>query len=131
MGKKQRPYLENLDIEKYAKQPLCGVGLNSFCIAENGDIYPCPGWQSMIIGNVNQQPLKQIWNESEAFSKLRNITHGDFPQCLKCEARNYCSMCIQRNFNENNGDMFKISKHFCEVAFLTKRLHKEYKERFQ
>ena len=129
--KKQRPYLENLDIEKYAKQPLCGVGLNSFCIAENGDIYPCPGWQSMIIGNVNQQPLKQIWNESEAFSKLRNITHGDFPQCLKCEARNYCSMCIQRNFNENNGDMFKISKHFCEVAFLTKRLHKEYKERFQ
>ena len=74
---------------------------------------------------------KQIWNESEAFSKLRNITHGDFPQCLKCEARNYCSMCIQRNFNENNGDMFKISKHFCEVAFLTKRLHKEYKERFQ
>lgn len=42
--KKQRPYLENLDIEKYAKQPLCGVGINSFCIAENGDIYPCPGW---------------------------------------------------------------------------------------
>lgn len=32
MGKKQRPYLENLDIEKYAKQPLCGVGLNSFAL---------------------------------------------------------------------------------------------------
>ena len=40
--KKQRPYLENLDKEKYAKKPLCGVGINSFCIAENGDIYPCP-----------------------------------------------------------------------------------------
>ena len=62
---------------------------------------------------------------------MRIITHGDFPQCLECEARNYCSMCIQRNFNENNGDMFKINKHFCEVAFLTKKLHEEYKERFQ
>ena len=129
--KKQRPYLENLDKEKYAKKPLCGVGINSFCIAENGDIYPCPGWQSMIIGNIRQQSLKQIWSESEALAKLRNITHGDFPQCLECEARNYCSMCIQRNFNENNGDMFKINKHFCEVAFLTKKLHEEYKERFQ
>ena len=129
--KKQRPYLENLDLEKYSKQPLCGVGINSFCIAENGDIYPCPGWQSMIIGNINQQSLKQIWTESETLSKLRNITHGDFPQCLKCEAKNYCSMCIQRNFNENNGNMFKINKHFCEVAFLTKRLHEEYKTLLQ
>ena len=124
--KKQRPNLENLDIEKYAKQPLCGVGINSLCIAENGDVYPCPGWQSLVVGNVNKQTLKSIWEDSELFSQIRKITHGDFPQCLKCEARNYCSMCLERNYNENNGDMFKVNKHFCEVAFLTKKLHEEY-----
>lgn len=125
--KKQRPILENLDIEKYAKQPLCGVGINSLCIAENGDVYPCPGWQALIIGNIHQQTLKSIWEDSEALAQLRKITHGDFPKCMKCEAHNYCSMCLERNYNENNGNMFEINKHFCEVAFLTKRLHEEYR----
>ena len=36
-------------------------------------------------------------------------------------------MCLERNSNENNGDMYKIGKHFCNVAFLLKRLHEEYK----
>lgn len=125
--KKKKPILENMDIERYSKQPLCGVGINSICVAENGDVYPCPGWQSLSVGNLNKQALKDVWENSENLSQLRKITHGDFLKCLKCEARNYCSMCLERNYNENNGDMFKINKHFCEVAFLTKRLHEEYR----
>lgn len=35
-------------------------------------------------------------------------------------------MCLVRNFNESNGDMFKINDHFCKVAFVTKRLVEEY-----
>lgn len=127
--KKQRPILENIDLERYAKQPLCGVGINSFCIAENGDIYPCPGWQSLMLGNIKEQKLKDVWEKSEKIKELRRVTHGDFPQCLKCEARNYCSMCLERNYNENQGNMFRINKHFCDVAFLTKRLHEEYKSK--
>lgn len=125
--KKQRPILENIDLDRYAKQPLCGVGINSLCITANGDVYPCPGWQSLIVGNIKKQTLQEIWEESDKLKVIRKVTHEDFPQCLKCEARNYCSMCLERNFNENQGDMFKINKHFCEVAFLTKRLHEEYK----
>ena len=125
--KEKRPILENVDIERYSKQPLCGVGINSICIADNGDIYPCPGWQSLSIGNLNKQTLKDIWENSENLLRLRKITHGDFPECLKCEARNYCSMCLERNYNENNGDMFKVNKHFCKVAFITKKLHEEYR----
>ena len=36
-------------------------------------------------------------------------------------------MCLVRNYNESNGDMFKINKHFCEVAFLNKKIVEEYK----
>ena len=125
--KSKKNILENIDIERYSKQPLCGVGINSICIAENGDLYPCPGWQSLSVGNLNQQTLKDVWENSELLFNLRKITHSDFPKCLKCEARNYCSMCLERNYNENNGNMFRVNKHFCEVAFLTKRLHEEYK----
>ena len=127
--REKRSYLESLDTEKYAKQALCGVGLNNICITENGDVYPCPGWQSMIVGNVNTDSLKNIWENSDKLKMLRKITHADFPKCMNCEARKYCTMCLERNCNENNGDMFKVGDHFCKVAFLMKRLHEEYRSK--
>lgn len=113
-------------IERYMKQPLCGAGINDCCITANGDVYPCAGWQAMVCGNINKQTLKEIWEYSPQLKVIRAVTHGDFPQCLECEAKNYCAMCLVRNYNESNGDMFKVNKHFCEVAFLNKRLVEEY-----
>ena len=115
-----------ISIERYKKQPLCGAGINDCCITANGDVYPCSGWQAMICGNIYTQTLKDIWDNSPQLKKVRSVTHGDFPQCVECEAKNYCAMCLVRNYNEGNGDMFKVNKHFCEVAFLNKRLVEEY-----
>lgn len=125
---KQRPVSEEIafDPERFARQPLCGAGINDCCITENGDVYPCAGWQAMVCGNVYKQCLKDIWETSSQFAKVRAVTQGDFPQCLTCEARNYCAMCLVRNYNESGGDMFKINKHFCDVAFLNMKIVKEY-----
>ncbi len=125
---KQKPIEDAIkfDFEAWSKQPLCGAGINDCCITENGDVYPCAGWQSMVVGNVYKQPLREIWEKSEKLNEIRRITQGDFPQCLKCEARSYCAMCLVRNYNESNGDMFKINKHFCDVAFLNKKVVEEY-----
>ena len=57
--------------------------------------------------------------------ELRKITQGSFPQCLECEASDYCARCLVRNYNESGGDMFKVSQHFCDVAFLNKKLVEE------
>ena len=125
---KQRPVTEVIafDPERFARKPLCGAGINDCCITENGDVYPCAGWQAMVCGNVYKQSLRDIWEHSPQFAQVRAVTQGDFPECLKCEARNYCAMCLVRNYNESNGDMFKINKHFCEVAFLNKKIVEEY-----
>lgn len=125
---KQRPVSEEIafDPKRFARQPLCGAGINDCCITENGDVYPCAGWQAMVCGNVYKQSLKEIWENSEQFKMVRAVTQGDFPECLKCEAKNYCAMCLVRNYNESNGDMFKINRHFCEVAFLNKRIVEEF-----
>ena len=127
----KRPVSEEIefDIERYKKQRLCGVGYDNCCITANGDVYPCAGWQSMIIGNVYKQPLLDIWENSEKVKELRKLTQADFPQCIECEARDFCARCLVRNFNESGGDMYKINKHFCDVAFLTKRLAHEYFEK--
>jgi radical SAM protein with 4Fe4S-binding SPASM domain len=116
------------DIDKFSKEPVCGVGINNICMVANGNLYPCSGWQGYIIGNIKDAPLKEIWNNSPAIKLLRTITQSSFPGCLKCEAVDYCAMCMVRNFNESNGDMFKINKHFCDVAFLTKRIVEGYKK---
>lgn len=125
---KQRPVTEEIafDPERFARQPLCGAGINDCCITENGDVYPCAGWQAMVCGNVYQQSLREIWENSPQFAQVRAVTQGDFPECLECKARNYCAMCLVRNYNESNGDMFIINKHFCEVAFLNKKIVEEY-----
>ena len=115
------------DLERYKKQPVCGVGYDNCCITANGDVYPCAGWQNYVLGNVYKQSLQEIWEQSPRVKELRKITQASFPQCLECEARDYCARCLVRNYNESGGDMFKINEHFCKVAFLNKRLIEEYR----
>lgn len=115
--------------ERFMSQPVCGVGYDNCCITANGDVYPCSGWQDYVLGNVYKQSLKEIWENSERVKELRKITQASFPQCLKCEARDYCARCLVRNYNESGGDMFAVNHHFCDVAFLTKRLVEEYREK--
>jgi len=47
---------------------------------------------------------------------------------MACDARDFCAMCLVRNFNESNGDMFKINQHFCDVAFLNKKLVDQFRQ---
>ena len=121
----QEPYTGLPEYEQ-KNMPLCGAGINELCVTVNGDVYPCAGWQSFVVGNIFKTPLKEIWEKSEKLLMIRRITWKDFPKCLDCDARDYCNMCLVRNYNENNGDMFKTAEHFCEVAHLNKRLVEEY-----
>ena len=123
----QEPY-SCIPIEDFAEMPLCGAGVNDLCVTVNGDVYPCAGWQDFVVGNVYRQSLKDIWENSSKLAEVRKVRQKDFPKCLTCEARDYCNMCLVRNYNESGGDMFKISQHFCDVAFLNKRLVEEWRE---
>ncbi len=125
LTKVTRAELYEMNPERFRKQPVCGVGYDNCCITANGDVYPCAGWQDYVLGNVYKQSLREIWEESPKAKKLRKITQGSFPQCLECEASDYCARCLVRNYNESGGDMFKVSQHFCDVAFLNKKLVEE------
>ncbi|MDE6416369.1 MAG: PqqD family peptide modification chaperone [Duncaniella sp.] len=119
------------DRERFKQQPVCGVGYDNCCITVNGDVYPCAGWQDYVLGNVYKNTLKEIWEESERVKSLRKITQASFPQCVECEALNFCNRCLVRNYNESNGDMMKVPKHFCDIAFLNKRLVEEYEDKLK
>jgi radical SAM protein with 4Fe4S-binding SPASM domain len=111
--------------EEMAKEAICGVGRDNLCIASSGIVYPCSGWQGMALGNVKEQPIKDIWEHSPKMLELRAITRGSFPKCLKCEDSKYCAMCLVRNFNEGEGDYMKLNPTFCAVAKINREAVEE------
>jgi len=117
---------EKVDANMRKDLQLCGAGIDSICLSAKGDLYPCPGWSDYKVGNLNEINLKQIWQNSEKLKKLRKITLKNFPKCIECSSIDFCAMCLVRNYNENNGDMFAINKHYCDVAEINKNLVMDY-----
>lgn len=128
--------IQNTDfqlLEDYYKQigVSCNVGRSTLCISVDGTAYPCIGWQGYKLGNIDEQTLAEIWDSSR-LNQLRNITRADFKECKECKDKFFCSRCLVRNANENDGDFMKLSKQTCEIAHLNKSLccnllHMEYK----
>ncbi len=97
--------------------PICSVCRYSFCVAANGDVFPCAGWQKNIIGNLNNQSVQEVWETSEKILALRQIKWSQFPKCAECKDRGYCTACMMWNSNENlDGDPFRINPFRCDVA---------------
>lgn len=130
-------YLKQIEIEAKKKKGIepndfvCSVCNSSICIAENGNIYPCAGWQDYILGNVKENSINYIWNNSEKVQYLRDLRRHDFPKCLQCSAKEFCTMCMVRNANENpQGDPLVVNEYFCKIAKYNKKLVLERKDIF-
>jgi radical SAM protein with 4Fe4S-binding SPASM domain len=111
---------------------LCGVCISSICMVANGSIYPCAGWQDYVIGNVREQPLREIWEHAPKARYLRGLRKKDIPRCINCADRHFCAMCMVRNANEDpGGNPLKINEHFCKVAALNRRIVLEWKTKLR
>ena len=111
--------------EERAEEPLCGAGVDKMCLNADGNYYPCSGFQDYPVGNCYKQTLREVWENSPQLKYIRGLRGKDIPKCVHCENRNYCSMCLVRNFNET-GDMLKVADHFCKVAELNRQVVEEY-----
>lgn len=113
---------------------VCSVCHSSICISDSGNVYPCASWQDYSVGNIKNESLKEIWDNSEKINYLRNLRKKDFPQCLICADKEFCTMCMVRNANEDlYGNPLSVNNFFCNVARLNNILIKEwrYKKRIQ
>lgn len=110
-----------------AQDPICSICRYYICISAEGNVFPCIGWQSNVIGDLNQKSLQEIWETSNDIKKLRQITREEFPKCVSCEDRGYCNVCMMSNSNENSdADAFKINEYHCDVAALLHNKVKSY-----
>ncbi len=122
-------YLRKLKADAFEKKDIspdefiCSVCSSSVCITENGNVYPCAGWQGYILGNLNTTTLNEIWTSSEKAQYLRNLRRHDFPKCIQCTDKEFCTMCMVRNANEDKyGNPLAINEYFCRTAKLKKSL---------
>ena len=120
--------VEKLTPEERAEQRMCGAGTDKMCLNADGNYYACSGFQDFPLGNCFKQSLRDVWEISPQIKYLRGLRGKDIPKCIHCKDRNYCSMCLVRNFNET-GDMLKVAEHFCKVAQLNHQIVDELHER--
>ena len=76
----------------------CSMAGKYMSVIENGDIIPCSFNDRIRLGNVQDKPLKQIWDElqtSELTVKLRDRSNLK-GKCGVCEFREICGGCRTR-----------------------------------
>ena len=67
-----------------------------YCIgvSANGDVAPCDGlfnYPELIVGNVKEKTLSEIWNKSKVLKEIRKINPTDLKGvCRKCIYKDYC-----------------------------------------
>ncbi len=131
-------YLELMEKEAEKKNNMnpddfvCSVCHSSICLADNGNVYPCAGWQDYVVGNINETSLEDIWNNSIKVHYLRSLRRRDFPKCIQCPENEYCTMCMVRNANEHPlGDPLAVNEYFCNIAKLNQRMVLERKSNLE
>jgi radical SAM protein with 4Fe4S-binding SPASM domain len=129
-------YIEQMEKEAEKKKNIssndivCTVCHSSICIAYNGNVYPCVGWQDYIVGNIKETSLSEIWDNSDKVQYLRDLRKQNFPKCIKCPDKEFCTMCMVRNANESPlGDPLAVNEYFCSIAKLNKNITLEWKEK--
>jgi radical SAM protein with 4Fe4S-binding SPASM domain len=111
---------------------VCGVGISSLCMVANGNVYPCPGWQGFVLGNLKQEKLSDLWTNTAKIKYLRSLRKKDFPKCLNCENSGFCAMCMAYNANESpSGNPLEISDRFCRVTRLNRDMVIAWRQKLQ
>ncbi|MEG0153394.1 MAG: radical SAM protein [Cellulosilyticaceae bacterium] len=110
-------YLEN---EEFLPYGTCSGGITQYCIRPNGDMTPCLGFHSIIMGNILKNPYREI---IEKFSLNRELNCKEIT-CNTCDKTKFCSPCPMI-FYQDTGSHLKVSQESCRIAALKQQVHNE------
>lgn len=108
----------SLDMSHHTKNIKCAIGDNEISISPTGDVYPCQllHLDKFLAGNVHQQSIIDIYQNSEALKKCATLTVDNIDKCRHCAIRYICGgACRARGFYET-GDISSTGD-FCQYEF--------------
>lgn len=89
-------------------------------INSNGDVAPCDGlfsYPEMILGNIREKSLLEIWQKSKLLQELRKIDPSDLKGiCKKCLYRDYCAGGCRAAAYINYRD-FRMPDPVCQIVY--------------
>lgn len=121
----KQQYDETYDFVGYLNTPICSIGQDSLYVTAEGNVASCPSLQGIVLGNVNKDSIKDIWQSHRILKYFRGICEGTFRKCVDCNASDYCVRCLARNYTDT-GDCMNFPSYACQMAHLSKKLVEEY-----
>ena len=95
----------------------CQAARTAFALMPNGDVTPCTVTGGLVMGNVRQRPLAEIWGKSAMGRRFRAISHGSFEgerdECASCDFRKVCGRCPALA-SEASGSLTGYSAQVCQ-----------------
>ncbi len=91
----------------------CGIGQIGFVIGPTGDVRPCVAYP-VSAGNVREQSLEVLWQDSPVFREVREITLDNITACKTCLAKEYCQPCLALNVLETGN--IQEPKENCRIT---------------
>jgi radical SAM protein with 4Fe4S-binding SPASM domain len=94
----------------------CGIGSNNISISPYGFVFPCHTLHKpeLRCGNVREQRLDQILEESKRLHELRHFNVNDVEFCRECDFKYLCAGgCAAINYNIF-GDFYVKDNFYCE-----------------
>ena len=100
---------------------VCDIGIARICLDSQGNYYPCDGTHGLVLGNVRENTLSEVWH-SDKLNALRNLKNQDFPDCVDCGNRRFCKVCPAHNF-KSTGNILKHAPIKCAWASVKKKIY--------
>ncbi|MBN2039293.1 MAG: radical SAM protein [Spirochaetes bacterium] len=100
----------------------CLAGTGVCFISHTGDVQPC-GYLPLSAGNVIKNSFKEIWEKSELFNNLRDLSKLK-GKCGICEYKTYCAGCRARAYYQT-GDYMEEEPYCLHVPARQKTLNIE------
>jgi radical SAM protein with 4Fe4S-binding SPASM domain len=98
------------------KSSFCFAGRTTVYVAPDLKVYPCTAFP-IECGDLNQQSLRAIWEQSPQLHTVRGATRADTGICGTCAARAHCSYCPGTAYIESQGDWSRPPQLICNDAF--------------
>lgn len=83
----------------YRYEHPCTALFYTISIDANGDVYPCSSLRYKI-GNVFDNTLAQIWNDSEDLKFIQSIKNSNLNECNNCKYKKFCIRCPGMVYSE-------------------------------
>ncbi|MFH1849544.1 MAG: radical SAM protein [archaeon] len=100
---------------------LCYAGIKSITISAYGEVFPCVDLR-VSQGNVLEQPLKVILQNSKAIYIRKSMESLKLKYCLACELSKYCIICPAYAVNIDSKQLRNKETIMCKMASVRKEI---------